>query len=669
MPDTKFMSNSIIDILAKRAIEQPNKKVFTFLENGEHESGSLTYATLDFQSRQLAAKLLETTEKGERALILLPQGLDYIVAVFGCFYAGVIAVPAYPPKGNKKDVRILSIYDDCNPEVIISNLTIQHQCEQNNQKLLDRSWLLTDNNERKDTTPDFVLNSQSTTDTVLLQYTSGSTGDPKGVMITHQNIMVNSKMSETAFSYTPQTKKVSWLPTFHDFGLFGDFIQAIYSDYFCVMMSPQAFVQKPIRWLRAISKYKGTHTNAPNFGIDICVNSISPEECNELDLSSWNLACIGAEPIRKRSLDSFSEKFAPYGFKPKTFFPAYGLAEATLIVTAIYMHSDYYSSHFDKEFKFHKSDKLTYRLKEKETVSCGTTHGFHTLKIVDPETKKPLNDNEEGEVWFKGETVSPGYWQKEIETNEIFNQELEGETGYLRTGDLGFIRKGELFITGRIKDLVIVNGQNFYPDDLEFYTGTADEALVKHGSVAFSVEHNDREKLIIVQELKQTFLKKTNYQEVLNNIRVAISGNFEVEPDHIVLVKTKSLYKTSSGKLMRSKTRQQYLSGALDVISEWHNKKVSNVFNEDTPDIEPKSLEYYEDIIIKLLSQKADVPTENIVGSTIIKDLALESIKIVEISVELESFLSVKLDPSFILQFDTVREVAQFLQSKVALEK
>lgn len=659
------MSTTITDILSKRAKEQPEKRVFTFLENGEYESDSLTYAKLHDQSRQMAIRLLQITRPGERALILLPQSLDYIIALFGCFYAGVVAVPAYPPKRSRKDLRIEAIFTDCAPGVIVANRNVWDQCQRKNRELLETPWLLTDDDNPKQISNRAFREDSEVEGLALLQYTSGSTGNPKGVMVTHKNMISNAAMCELGYSYTSETKKISWMPFFHDFGLFGEVIQALYSDFLCVIMTPQAFAQKPVRWLRAIAKYKGTHTNAPSFGYDMCIEKVSSEECAGLDLSSWKLACCAAEPIRPTTLLGFSKKFGPNRFNPKAFCPAYGMAEATLVITVANMLEGHKTVDFNDVSMWHQSDLSAYSLKGKEVVSCGTTHGFHSLKIVDPQTHTTLPDNCEGEVWFKSQSVSAGYWQKEAETSQTFDQELEGVKGYLRTGDLGFLRNKELYITGRIKDLIIVRGQNFYPDDLEHFTVRSHEALSQGSTIALSVEHDNREKLVIVQEIRRTFQQMTNFPEVFEAIRVAISEQFGIEADHLVLVTTKSIPKTSSGKVMRAKARQQYLNGELSKIAEWKSNTVTHKHERDQSKIEQHSTHSLELLFSRLLSEKTGIPLESIDRNTSIKEIGLESIKTVELSVDLEAYLEVTLDPSFIREFNTVKEIAQFLFSQI----
>jgi acyl-CoA synthetase (AMP-forming)/AMP-acid ligase II len=570
--DRELSPTNLIDILSGRAQDRPDRQAYIFLENGETESGSLTYGELDRQARAIAARL--QTWQGERALLLYPSGLEFIAAFFGCLYAGVVAVPVYPPRRNQKLSRLLSIADDARAKVALTTTSILADIEtgwEGEAKLAQLKWVATD---AIDADPrDFAPQSAAPDRLAFLQYTSGSTGTPKGVMVTHGNIIHNQQLIQAAFGHGEQSIGVGWLPLFHDMGLIGHVLQPVYVGFPSILMPPVAFLQKPLRWLQAISKYGATTSGGPNFAYDLCVRKIKPEQLAGLDLSRWDLAYSGAEPIRAETLEKFGEQFECCGFEYSAFYPCYGMAETTLFTAG----GDKHQKPFIQGVK---AGELEQNLAVESEVSspdsrvlvgCGRPHADTKVIIVSPESLTRCSMGQVGEIWVSGGSVAAGYWNRPEATRETFGAYLEDtrEGPFLRTGDLGFLKDGELFITGRLKDVLIVRGRNHYPQDLELTVQRSHPGLQPNCGAAFTVELDGSERLAIVQEVERTYLRKLDIEKVVGNIRRNIAMKHGLQAHAILLVKPGSIPKTSSGKIQRHACKSEFLSGSLNVVGNW----------------------------------------------------------------------------------------------------
>ena len=563
--------STVVDLLSYRSLNRPNNNAFTFLEDGEDRESKLSYQQLDRQARVIAAQLQVLQLTGERALLLYPPGLDYLAAFFGCLYAGVIAVPAYPPQNERNTPRIKAIAADAQAVIVLTTKAILSKMQSllvKTTNLSNLQWLATDdldsgveNNWQKP-----LLNKDSL---AFLQYTSGSTGTPKGVMVSHGNLLHNAAMTYRMMEHSAQSKFISWLPVYHDMGLIGGILQPLYGGFPCILMSPTSFLQRPYRWLEAISRYKGTTSGAPNFAYELCIKKITPEQCSTLDLSSWDVAFNGAEPVPKSTLERFCAKFVRCGFRQEAFYPCYGMAEATLMVSGGTKTALSQSKTIEKSaLAQNLIVEATGESQDKQTfVSCGQSIPEQKIVIVDPGTCTPCSGDRVGEIWVSGESVAKGYWNNSNKTKETFQAYLSdnNERPFLRTGDLGFLQNGELFITGRAKDLIIIRGRNLYPQDLELTAEKSHPALRLHNNAAFSVEVDDQERLAIVQELE--FRAKPNLEEVTTAILQAVTETHEVEIYAVVLIKSGSIPKTSSGKIQRSATRRKFLEAELDVVN------------------------------------------------------------------------------------------------------
>lgn len=684
---------SVVQLLRQQSRKQPNADAFIFLEDGESQETKVTYQKLDLRSRQIAAHLQRLGLRGERALLLYPSGLDYLAAFFGCLYAGVIAVPAYPPKNQRNTPRIQAIIADSEAAIALTTKTLVPKME---SWLGDLQWLATDDLEVgiEENWQELDLDR----DTIaFLQYTSGSTGTPKGVMVSHGNLLHNAEMTYRWMGHSPKSKFVSWLPIYHDMGLIGGILQPLYGGFPCVLMSPTSFLQRPYRWLQAISKYQGTTSGAPNFAYELCVKKISAEQRSCLDLSSWQVAFNGAEPIRHETLKEFAETFAECGFREEAFYPCYGMAEATLLVSG-----------GDREKRGKGEKEVLYRSKavdklaltedriievfeenrnSKTLVGCGSSIPGQKIVIVNPETLTRCENKCVGEIWVTGDSVAKGYWNRLEETEEVFHaktqrrkeetreetvvEKSKGISGadflpvypssylsnsdndtsieqhhFLRTGDLGFLDdSGELFVTGRLKDLIIIRGRNLYPQDIELTAERSHDALRLGSNAAFTVEIDNDEKLVIVQELE--FRAKPNLEEVITAIRQTVTEIHEIEVYGVVLIKPGTIPKTSSGKIQRRATRNKFLEGTLNTVasSSLETQEFVDTENsltrEELLQFSPQEFltQYLQSKVAQILKR---LPQDINLDSSL-TSLGLDSLKVFELKNQIEADLEVTI--------------------------
>ena len=570
MISTQLDSN-IVEILQQRVRSQPNDTAYIFLEDGENKELRLTYEELETKAKAIAFELQQRVSSGSRVLLVYPYnaGLEFIIAFFGCLYAGVVAVPCHPPQNRLTAVEIETRLISAEAEIVLTESSLfkklQTQLSQSKRNL---RCLNTDkvNSMGKDyTTPKI-----NPDDLAFLQYTSGSTGEPKGVMITHRCLLQNQEMLRLAFGHTKDSIGVSWLPLFHDMGLIGHVIQPVYLGICCVMMSPISFVQKPVRWLQAISKYKATTSGAPNFAYDLLCDRVKDEQIKQLDLSSWKVAFSGAEPVQANTLHRFSRKFADCGFDRSSFYSCYGMAEATLMITGGDKDKFPNLKHLDKAAL--EQGKVIETKSSTTIVSAGYPWLDGKIAIVDPKSLIECQDDRVGEIWFSGSSVGKGYWQLADKTQQTFQASLNGRT-YLRTGDLGFISNGELYITGRMKDVLVFWGLNYYPQQIEHTVEQCHPGLKANCGAAFAVEVDGKAKLVIVQEIERSHRKSLVLDEVVEKVRWSVFEQHLIDVYAIVLVKPGRMPKTSSGKVQRSACKEQFLTNSLAVHQQWYLPK------------------------------------------------------------------------------------------------
>jgi acyl-CoA synthetase (AMP-forming)/AMP-acid ligase II len=541
------------EVLRIRADHTPDTLVFAFLPDGEEEGPRLSYAGLDREARAVAATLQDVAGPGDRALLLYAPGLAFASAFFGCQYAGVVPVPANPPRPDRiaqSRETLLALAADCDPRVVLTDgKTAPYvPAEFASRRIVTDA--IDPAAARRWREPMFDPEALA-----LLQYTSGSTAAPRGVMVTHRNLLHNEELINTALEHCGPGGGVSWLPPYHDLGLIGGLLQAVYHGGWCRVMSPVAMLMDPVRWLRAIDRYRSDTSGGPNFAFDFCTQRVTPEEKAALDLSHWSVAVIGSEPVSAETMERFAAAFAPCGFKPETFFPCYGLAEATVFVTGGPKGMPPVVRTFDGT---------------RPVVGCGRTWPGQEVRIVDPDTRTPRPDGEVGEIWLRGPSVAKGYWNRPTETEETFGARLAtGEGAYLRTGDLGVLSAGELFVTGRTKDVIVIRGRNHYPQDIEATVQEAHPGLRPGCGAAFEVARDGGPCLVVVQEVDRR-CRDLDASRVAGDVRQAVAERHELQLGELVLLAPGTIPKTSSGKVRRQRCRAEYEAGGL---RPWNGRK------------------------------------------------------------------------------------------------
>ncbi|MEH2172819.1 SDR family NAD(P)-dependent oxidoreductase [Nostoc sp.] len=665
-------SSTLVDLLRYRADDRPNQTAYTFLVDGEAEEVSITYEELDIKARAIAQvlichfadKLKSLVDTRERVLLLYPPGWEFIAAFFGCLYAGVIAIPAYPPRRNQHLTRLKAIIQDAQVSLALTTTSIAANWEsyQAELKPLNLHYLVTDNisNNLAD---DWVPPQIKSESLAFLQYTSGSTGLPKGVMVSHGNLLYNEEMIKRATQHTEKSIILGWLPLYHDLGLIGNVLQPLYIGVPGILMSPVAFLEKPVRWLLAISRYKATTSGAPNFAYDLCVNKITPQQRENLDLSSWEVAFNGAEPIRAETLDRFGQTFAPYGFRPEAFYPCYGMAETTLLVSGGLKNAAPLVVTIDTTELAKNTVKITNEAeKAKKIVSCGQSWLEEKIAIANPETLTLCPPGTVGEIWVAGQNVAGGYWDRPEETAKIFHAYTAdtNEGPFLRTGDLGFLQDGELFVTGRIKDIIIILGRNHYPQDIEQTVEQSHPALRPTCGATFTVEINSEEQLVIVQEIERTYLRKLDQNEVIGAIRQAVSEQHDLQVHAVLLLKTGSILKTSSGKIQRSACRLAFLNHSLDVVAEWR----ANLDQPKTSSANYSKHYSQKDIeawLILKVAEQLKIAPEQIDIQQPLAYYGLSSLVAVSIASELQELLERQLSPTLLYDYPSIETLSQHL--------
>ena len=670
-PKGGFQPATLIDLLSRRASQQPGRVAYTFLGAEEAEEGSVTYGELDRQARTVASRLQSMgVSEGERVLLLYPAGLGYVAAFLGCLYAGVVAVPAYPPRPNRPLSRLRAIVADSQATTTLTTARIlsdQKRRLVHAPEMGSLRWLATDDGEglasewRRPETGGEKL--------AYLQYTSGSTAAPKGVMVTHSNLLHNLVMIYDGVGYTPDSQMVSWLPPYHDMGMIGVVLQALYGGFPAALMSPVSFAQRPLGWLRAISRLGADSAGAPNFAYDLLARRVTSEERLTLDLSSWKVAFNGAEPIRQETLERFAAAFAPYGFRREAFYAMYGLAEATALVsggskTAPPLALPFEGAELERD---RVVEAVAGREGARTLVGCGRVLADQKVAVVDPESLTRCPSDRVGEVWVSGPSVTRGYWGRPEETKHAFRAYLAdtGEGPFLRTGDLGFLRHGELFVTGRLKDLIIVRGRNHYPQDIEQTAEQSHAALRPGGCAAFSVQAEEGEQLVVVQELQRRHVRSADADEVIAAVRRAVTEHHEVEAHVVALVRTGGIPKTSSGKIRRRATKAAYLEETLPVVA---TDTLSNVVQGQDAELAAVDSEAPESTLTlddadRVLSVVSDFVRRRgraepaRLSDSLQGDLGLDSLAIAELLIEVETAFGVRLGDAVIAELRTVEDV------------
>ncbi|MFH8623360.1 fatty acyl-AMP ligase [Streptomyces vietnamensis] len=532
----------------------------------------LTYGELDRRARRIASVLQERGAAGAPVLLLYSSTADFLTAYVGCLYAGALAVPAPLPGGGHRagrTDRVASVLRDTGARLV---LTESANAPEVSRWLADAlvdgvACLATDLPGLGD--PDAWRPVRTRPDDLaFLQYTSGSVADPRGVMVSHRNLMANQELLGRVLRTTREDRFGGWLPHFHDMGFIAHLLHPLWLGSHSVQMSPVSFVKRPLRWLRAVQEYGVTVGGGPNFCYDLCTTRITDDEIAGLDLSRWRLALNGAEPVRPATLEAFARRFAPAGLRPEALYPCYGLAEATLLVSAGTPGAPHTTATADPVALEHGllAPPPRTSAEGRALAGCGPATGYD-LRIVDPESGRELPPGAVGEIWLRGDSVAQGYWRRPAETEETFRATLDdGETGFLRTGDLGATEDGHLYVTGRLKELIILNGRNLYPQDVEYAVRGLAPALNSGVGAAFSVDAGGREQLVLVQELKDTDGDRddeTGRRALVRRIQETVGAEFNVPLANVLLVPAGTVRRTTSGKIQRSLMRALFVEGTL----------------------------------------------------------------------------------------------------------
>jgi len=690
-------SASLIDILRYRSLQQASQIALSFLNDGHLASQSLTYKQLDLKARAIAGYLQSLDATNERVLLLYPPGLEFVSAFFGCLYAGAIAVPMYPPRGKQRLPRLRAIARDAQATFALTTKSVMTNLAQSfkEEPLVTLQCIVTDDltyDADKWFLPEITQNSLA-----FLQYTSGSTGTPKGVMVSHSNVLHNLALIDKCFEHTADSKGVIWLPPYHDMGLIGGVLLPIYGGYPITLMSPETFLMNPFLWLKAISDCKATTSGGPNFAYDLCVDKITPEQRTHLDLSSWEVAFNGAEPVSAETIERFSATFADCGFKRSAFYPCYGMAEATLIMSGG-LKKDPPVIRYVERTGLKQNQVVSATSNEqsaKAIVGVGRSWLDRKIVIADPESLTKCPDEQIGEIWVCGSGVTGGYWRRPQETQQTFDANLvdTGEGPFLRTGDLGFLLCGELFVTGRIKDVIIIRGQNHYPQDIELTVQNSHSALRSNCGAAFSVEVEAVERLVIVQEVERSYLRQLDVDEVIKAIRQAVSEQHQLEIYAVLLLKTATIPKTSSGKIQRHACRAGFLDGSLNVVGWTANSQQTDLLqipaevkdtskqvqtsaeqqpslDENESETNQKSLKRVftkEEIQSKLVSELAlylRVSPDEIDIQESLTAYGLNSLVALDITDKLSKWTGCELEPTLLWEYPNIKMLTQYLAEK-----
>jgi amino acid adenylation domain-containing protein len=659
--DARRVAPTLVELLRGRAAEGTAGHGYTFLADGGDEE-RLSFAGLDERARGIAALLQEHCRPGDRALLLYAPGIDFIAAFFGCLYAGVVAVPAYPPQSSRTFPRLLAMARDARPKVALTTSTLLRRLEAARSEAPELGALpcLTTEALPAGVAAAWREPGIGGESLAFLQYTSGSTALPKGVMVSHANLLHNEEMIRRAFGMNADSVVVGWLPLYHDMGLIGNVLQPLYADASCVLMSPTAFLQQPFRWLEAISRYRGTTSGGPNFAYELCARKVRPEQREQLDLSSWTVAYNGAEPVRAETLERFARTFAPCGFRREAFFPCYGLAEATLFVTGVTPDQAPTVERVDASALERGEAVSATDRTGRALVGSGRAWMEQTVLVVDPESARPCPEGRVGEIWVSGLSVAGGYWRQPEVTEKEFRARTEDGAGpFLRTGDLGFLRGSELFVTGRLKDLIILRGRNLYPQDVELTAERSHPALRPGCSAAFAVDAEGEERLVVVQEVDRRF--QGNPGELVTAIRRAVTEEHDARVHAVALIEAGTIPKTSSGKIQRRACRAMFLKAELERIagSQELPEALEAPAAADTAEAESEALTFLREQVAAL----SGLPLASVDAAEPVTALGLDSLGAVELSHRVEARFGVLPPLASLLEGPSLTEVAGWIGS------
>ncbi len=681
---------NLVTVLRRYAETRPDQVIYTFLPSGGGSPEEITYGRLDERARQIATWLRAGPISPRQPVVLLFRpGLDYIHAFFGCLYAGHLPVPAYLPTHARHLTRLEAIVEDATAGFVLTGSheleTITRLAPQSRVAAICEWRILDESRSYRSDWVDPLLNAA---DVAFIQYTSGSTSAPRGVMVAHGNVLANVRSCAWVSETNAQTVMVHWLPPYHDFGLIGGILHPLVVGCHCVFMSPSSFLVNPLRWLRAISDYRGTVIGGPNFAFDLCARSINATQRASLDLSTVRVVFNGAEPVRQRTLERFNRAFAVSGFQPKAWYPAYGLAESTLMVSGRWA-----ASHGRSPSSLSVCQSS---LRKDRVVPLGETaanedaiilvnHGRalpdHTVAIVNPDTRCACPEDQVGEIWVSGPSVAQGYWGRPGEYAATFAASIADvppkqarEEHYLRTGDLGFLHDGDLYVCGRAKDLIIINGQNIYPQDVELVSSTSHPAVRENGAAAFAVAEENAERLVVVQEL-DTGQKADEGIEAA--IAAAITDTLGLPPDEIILLKAGRIPRTSSGKVQRRRCRQELLEGKLPIVRRWSRPLASAMApdrDRGVVDTEPQTPSPFraadvETYLRTAMARWLDVDPKSIDTGQLFVVYGFDSIIATQVARDLGDWLQRPVATTVFLDHPSISQLARHLSQNTMLRQ
>lgn len=666
--------------IGRHAVDYANREAVTFISD-EQDEQTWTYDQLWRRACSVAARLPKVDGPSPRALLLFPPGIEFMAGFLGCQIAGWIPVPTCYPKAGREMPRLDSAARDCAPSALI--------CDQHTEQGIDAAKLceaardipriqtdLDDHWKSAWIDPDEVkLDGDAL---ALLQYTSGSTNEPKGVMVRQSNLMANLEAIRRGFGIEWQAGQreqvdtgVFWLPFFHDMGLIGGILEPLYVGGRSVLMSPRAFLQRPIRWLKGISDFRAVISGAPNFAYQLCVDRIQPDQTAGLDLERWRIAFSGAEPVRARTLHDFANRFSPCGFSDSAFYPCYGLAEATLMAAGGEGPAKPNILHVDRESLGERKPEVidgSDGSKAQALVGCGQPAFETDLRIVDPDKQSELGEREVGEIWLRGSSIALGYWNRSDENTLRFDASLAGgDSGFFRTGDLGFKHEGELYVTGRLKDVIIIRGRNLFPQDIE---ETVREAIGNEAGqcAAMSVESGRAEALAIVAELPRRIDENT-LPDLARSIRRSVIEVHEVDPRHVLLVRPATVPLTSSGKVQRSRCRDLFTNDEIRTKYRYDRSSAGEqspipmpkLPSDPTPNDRQSMVAEVEGWMTSWLTVRAGVEASEVDLEKPFADYGLDSMTAVEMSGEIEDWSGIALTPVIAWNHPTVGRLSEFL--------
>ena len=684
-PCPSDLAGSFVEILRFRAAHQADRPAYIFDLDGRGDEVAITYGELDREAGRIAAGLLTRADPGDRALLLYPTGRDFVTAFMACLYAGIVAIPLFPPRASRRGGRLRSIIEDSQPRLALtpaSRLDDVH-----------RHFAGEDSGAVEVVAAGFgpapagaawTGAPPAATDIAYLQYTSGSTSQPKGVMVTHRNLIYNCSYMAEVYGLSSESIAVTWLPHFHDFGLIDGLLNPLFNGFPVVVFSPAQFAQRPIAWLEAMTRHRATHSGSPNFGYDLCVRKVRPEQRAELKLDSWVSAPNGGEPVRRRTLDEFSDYFAPSGFSRQTFLPAFGLAEATLMVTGgrradppTILHVDGPELERGRVGPVPETDETARPL-----VGCGFAHRDMQVAIVDPQSRRVCPPGSVGEIWVGGPTLPAGYWMRSEATQETFRAVTEdGKGPFMRTGDLGFMHGNELFVGGRLKDMVIVRGGNYFPQDIEWVVEEAHPSLVRGRTAAFAVDSRDGEQLVVAVEIVRAARHDAREQleEIAAAIRRAVADEFEIEVYSVVLLRQGTITMTSSGKIQRHACRNLYLQSELDVVHESRPVLDSDRVTEQRQSTLPPRAQFAQlprrerrhvlvDHLRGRVAAVMGVPVSEVAAGRPLGELGIDSLKGHELTSNLERSLGIPLPTTMVWDHPTILQIGDYILDRMEME-